>query len=93
MRRTLDELLAGIAAEPTDRRLDGVEGKVAAGIARSERTASPGFGWQAAAVAASLGIGTVVGGATATAVGPRDAMSVFMPEATLAPSNLLSGGR
>lgn len=93
MRRTLDELLAAIAATPTDRRLDGVEGNVASALARSERTASPGFGWQAAAVAASLGIGTIVGGATATATGPRDAMSVFTPEATLAPSNLLGGGR
>ena len=93
MRRTLDELLASIAAEPTDRRLDDVEWNVLTAIARSNRTASPGFGWQVAAIAVSLGIGTAVGSASATAASPRDAMSVFTPEAMLAPSNLLGGGR
>ena len=93
MRRTLDELLAAMAIEPTGGRLDGLEAGVSFDIAQSERSASPGFGWQAAVIAAALGVGTFVGGAGATAASPRDAMSVFTPDAALAPSNLLGGGR
>lgn len=93
MRGTLDELLAAIAAEPTHRRLDHLEANVSTAIARSERVVSPGFGWHAAAIAASLGLGTVVGGAGAAAGSPSDAMSVFTPDAALAPSNLLGAAR
>jgi len=93
MSKTLDELLATIATDPIDARLDRLEPAVMAAIARHDRPTAGAVGWQAAAVVLSLGIGTVVGGTSATAARPSDAMSVFTPEATLAPSNLLGGSR
>ncbi len=93
MNKTLDELLATISTHPVAVRLDRLEPAVMAAIARHDRPAVGVIGWQAAAVVLSLGIGTVVGGTSATAARPSDALSVFTPEATLAPSNLLGGGR
>lgn len=93
MNKALDELLAVIATEPVDISYDRLEWDVMASITRRDRSAVPALGWQAAAIAVSLGIGTIIGGTSATAARPRDAMSVFTPEATLAPSSLLVGDR
>jgi len=92
MSKALDELLTTISTRSVDVSLDRLEPAVMAAIARRDRPAVA-VGWQAAAIVLSLGIGTVVGGTSATAARPLDAMSVFTPEATLAPSNLLGGGR
>ena len=93
MSKTLDELLAAMAIEPVDGALDRLEPAVMASINRRDVSTVPSFVWQAAAIVLSIGIGTVVGGTSATAARPRDAMSVFTPEATLAPSSLLGGER
>ena len=93
MSKTLDELLTTMSTHVCDVPLDRLEPTVMAAIARRDRAGAAAVGWQAAAVVLSLGIGTIVGGASATAARPADAMSVFTPEATLAPSNLLGGGR
>ena len=92
MSKTLDELLATISINAVDVDLDRLEPSVMTAIAHRDRPAAA-VGWQAAAVLLSLGLGTAVGSTSATAARPSDAMSVFTPEATLTPSNLLGGGR
>lgn|SRR5512146_2963726 len=95
MTTDLDELIASLAAAPTDRRLDWMEADVLSRISgrrgdtRIARMAGPA---RVATVGLASVIGVVLGGLVATAEvqGPQPA-SVFAAGAQLAPSTLLEG--
>lgn len=91
--RDLDDLLATLAAEPVDRRLDAVEPGV---WARIGDTSSPApLRWRASAVGLALGVGVAIGsaGASAAAVGRADPIAPFTAGIAIAPSTLLAGSR
>jgi hypothetical protein len=91
----LDERLARLAAEPTLRRLDGLEAEVGRGIASRRREAAASAALapiRIASVGLALALGITAGSATATAaiLAPRT-YGTFSPAVHLAPSTLLEG--
>jgi len=95
MTTDLDELIASLAAAPTDRRLDWMEADILSRISgrrddtRIARMAGPA---RVAAVGLASVIGVVLGGLVATAeVQGQQPASVFAADAQLAPSTLLEG--
>ena len=92
MNKRLDDLLAKLAVEPVDNRLNGLEANVMLKLDQIRVSAAPPAAWLIAASVISLGIGTFAGGTQVAAAPPADAMAVFSPQAALAPSNLLGSG-
>jgi hypothetical protein len=93
----LDERLARLAAEPTPRRLDGLEAEIGRGIAsrRCEAAASGALApIRVASVGLALALGVTAGSAVATAavLSPK-AYGTFTAAAHLAPSTLLESRR
>lgn len=93
----LDARIARLAAEPTPRRLDGLEADVARSIVarRLEAAASAALApVRLASVGLALAIGITAGSAVATAavLSPRS-YGTFSAAAHLAPSTLLEGRR
>lgn len=97
MSERLDELVAHLAASPTDRSLDGLDAEIGYSIAsrrREARTAAALGPVRLASLCLALAMGVTAGGALATAeiVGPHP-YATFSSAANLAPSTLLEGGR
>ncbi len=93
----LDERLARLAAEPTPRRLDGLEAEIGHSIASRRREAAASAALapiRMASVGLALALGVTAGSAVATAavLSPR-AYGTFSAAAHLAPSTLLEGHR
>jgi hypothetical protein len=93
----LDHLMAGLAATPTDRALDGFDAEVARGIARHREQARAAASLAPARVASlglALAIGVTAGGvAAASALSPSKQFNGFAVQPHLAPSTLLDGRR
>lgn len=93
----LDQLMAGLAAAPTDRALDGFDAEVASGIARhrAEAKAAASLGpAQLASLGLALAIGVAAGSvAAASAAPPANQFNSFAINPQLAPSTLLDGPR
>ncbi|HQR88588.1 MAG: hypothetical protein B7Y81_16880 [Caulobacter sp. 32-67-35] len=95
MSERLDELVARLAASPTDRSLDGLDGEVGRSIAhrrREVRTLAALAPVRVASVGLALAMGVTAGGAVAASalVGPHP-YGTFSVAANLAPSTLLEG--
>jgi hypothetical protein len=87
----LDDLVARLAASPTDRRLEAFDSEVSVGIRRSEaerRTAGALAPIGLASVVVALAMGVTVGGVIA-AIGAPAADRTLLSVASLAPSSLL----
>lgn len=93
MNERLDNLLAQLRAQATDRALGALEIDVQHRLARRERVAGVGFTpVRALAVGLAMMFGTGIGGFTAAAVAaPKP--SLFADADALAPSTLLDGAR
>ncbi len=96
MSERLDELVAHLAASPTDRSLDGLDGEIGRSIADRRihaRTSAALAPVQVASIGLALVLGAAVGGAVATSaiVAPHP-YGTFAIAANLAPSTLLEGG-
>lgn len=93
MRNDLDELAAQLQKRPSDRSLDGLEGRVWSDIVARQREASPAaiWGWRSAVAALLLAIGVIAEGATAAQASSEHAL--FSSRTALAPSTLLGEGR
>ena len=93
----LDRLMAGLAAAPTDRALDGFDAEVSRGIARHRAEAKAAASLTPARVASlglALVIGVAAGGvAAASALSPSSQFNSFAVHPHLAPSTLLDGRR
>jgi len=93
----LDHLMAGLAAAPTDRALDGFDGEVSQGIARHREQARAAASLAPARLASlglALAIGVAAGGVTAaSALSPPKQFNSFSVHPHLAPSTLLDGRR
>lgn len=97
MSERLDELVARLAASPTDRSLDRLDGEIGHSIADRRREASTSAALapvRLASVGLALAMGVTAGGAIATAEisGPHP-YATFSSAANLAPSTLLEGDR
>jgi hypothetical protein len=91
----LDQLLARLAAEPTDRSLAHLEARVGRSIADRRTEAHAGAALipvRLASIGLAMAIGLVAGGATSGLVTGHN-HGLFAPAADLAPSTLLDGGR
>ena len=96
MSQRLDDLLADLAAAPTDRSLDGLEAAIGRSLdlrrreARAARALAP---VRVASVALAMAVGVTAGGAVATAaiLAPQP-YGTFSSSAHLAPSTLLEAG-
>lgn len=93
----LDARIARLGAEPTPRRLDGLEAEVARSIAASRREAAASAALapvRLASIGLALALGVTAGSAVATAavLSPRS-YGTFSAAAHLAPSTLLEGCR
>ena len=93
----LDRLMAGLAAAPTDRALEGFDAEVARGIARHRAEAKAAASLAPARLASlglALAIGVTAGGvAAASALSPPKQFNGFSVHPNLAPSTLLDGRR
>jgi hypothetical protein len=96
MSERLDDLIARLAASPTDRRLDGLESEIGRriGVRRREaRTALALAPVRVASIGIALALGVTAGGAAATAaIMTPKAFGTFSAGANLAPSTLLERG-
>ena len=97
MSERLDQLLAQLAAAPTDRALAHLDAQVrrrVAGQIVEARTAAALAPVRVASIGLALAIGVTAGSVTAafTPAAPRSS-NVFMAAADLAPSTLLDGGQ
>jgi len=95
MSERLDELVARLAASPTDRSLDGLDAQIGHSIAnrrREARTQAALAPVRVASIGLALAMGVTVGGALATSaiVAPHP-YGTFSIAANLAPSTLLEG--
>ncbi len=88
--RSLDEMLAALAAREPDRSPLGVEARVWATIGERQRTPSAAtlWGWRSATAAVLLTVGLLTQGAT-LAQAPSSELELFSSRAALAPSTLL----
>ena len=93
----LDHLMAGLAAAPTDRALDGFDADVSRGSARyraEARTAASLAPARLASLGLALVVGVAAGGvAAASALSPPKQFNDFAVPPHLAPSTLLDGRR
>ena len=93
----LDQLMASLAAAPTDHALDGFDARVARGVAayrQEARTAASLAPARLASVGLALAIGITAGGVTAaSAISPPKQFNSFALHPDLAPSTLLDGRR
>ncbi len=97
MSERLDEMVARLAAAPTDRALDNLDVEIARSILlrrREARTTAALAPIRLASVGLALAMGLTAGGALATtALMASPAYGFFSSGGHLAPSTLLEGGR
>lgn len=88
--RSLDEMLAALAAREPDRSLLGLEARVWATIGERQRAPSAAalWGWRSATAAVLLAVGLLSQGATLAQASSSE-LELFSSRATLAPSTLL----
>jgi len=89
MLMTLDDQLAGLAAEPVPAALDRLDAAVLARIG-AVRTRSIGLGIGAVAVMVALDMGVAGGHASPTGAGTRAGIPALGSDQPLAPSTLLA---
>lgn len=92
MKRSLDDLLSELRAEPLDPRLNYIGTRVWSAVAQRSSPFAPLVGHRARAlwVGAALCVGLVSGAVSGAAAGAQgDSIEVFSTHAALAPSTLL----
>lgn len=88
MDNEIDDALAALERQPSDRSLGTVEVQVWAAV-RRQGPSAPSMPLRWAAVSAALGVGVLSGGVSAAAAqGPRE-LAAFEVRSALAPSSLL----
>ena len=88
MNDDIDDALAVLARQPSERSLGSMEAQVWAAVRRQNNDA-PAAPFRWAAVSAALGVGVLAGAVSAAAAqGPRE-LAAFEVHSALAPSSLL----